>query len=110
MLSIYWKGIKWNYNKNRVPLTSSTTPKIKIATGTDDKPSSIENSVSESKRGIDEVDEVIQYQMSKTITTIHDLWREWKEGLGGHPPVELLEKRFKARCRRNHTDGRFFIR
>jgi hypothetical protein len=39
----------------------------------DDKPSSIENSVSESNHGIDEVDEVIQCQMNKTITTIHDL-------------------------------------
>jgi hypothetical protein len=65
-----------------------------------------ENSLDDDSIG----DNVIQYQMSKTIVTVHDLWREWKEGIGGQPPIELLEQKYNARWRKNRTDSRFFLR
>jgi Transcriptional activator of glycolytic enzymes len=33
------------------------------------------------------------YQLSRGITTIPDLWREWTVGLGGQLSVEALDER-----------------
>jgi hypothetical protein len=56
-------------------------------------------------------EEVPIYKVSNHISTVTDLWKEWKEGYGGKPPLELLETRFGAKWR--NYDGahdRFFRR
>jgi hypothetical protein len=40
------------------------------------------------------------YQLSRGITTIPDLWREWTVGLGGQLSVEALDERWGSRWRR----------
>lgn len=40
------------------------------------------------------------YQLSRGITTIPDLWREWTVGLGGQLSVEALDERWGLRWRR----------
>jgi hypothetical protein len=35
----------------------------------------------------------LTYQLSRAITTIPDLWREWTVGLGGQLSVEALDER-----------------
>ena len=39
------------------------------------------------------------YHLSRGITTIPDLWREWTEGLGGQLSVEALDERWGSRWR-----------
>jgi hypothetical protein len=39
------------------------------------------------------------YQLSRCITTILDLWREWTVGLGGQLSVEALDERWGSRWR-----------
>ena len=41
----------------------------------------------------------LTYQLSRGITTIPDLWREWTVGLGGQLSVEALDKRWGSRWR-----------
>ena len=45
-----------------------------------------------------------------TDITAHDLWREWKHGLGGGPSVESLESRYGAKWRATESDRQFFNR
>jgi hypothetical protein len=39
------------------------------------------------------------YQLSRGVTTILDLWREWTVGLGGQLSVEALDERWRSRWR-----------
>jgi hypothetical protein len=39
------------------------------------------------------------YQLSRGVTTILDLWREWTVGLGGQLSVEALDERWGSRWR-----------
>lgn len=40
------------------------------------------------------------YVLSRTITTVHELWKEWDEGLyRGTPAVRDLEERYQASWR-----------
>ena len=39
------------------------------------------------------------YHLSRGITTIPDLWREWTVGLGGQLSVEALDERWGSRWR-----------
>lgn len=39
------------------------------------------------------------YKLSRGITTIPDLWREWIEGLGGQLSIEALNERWGSRWR-----------
>jgi len=41
----------------------------------------------------------LTYQLSRAITTIPDLWREWTVGLGGQLSVEALDERWGSRWR-----------
>lgn len=48
--------------------------------------------------------------MSRTIQSVHDLWREWDVGLGvGKPAVKNLEDVGRS-WHNNTTDKRFFDR
>jgi hypothetical protein len=50
----------------------------------------------------------VTYKMSRSIKTVKDLWREWKQGLGGHPAVEYLEATHGTSWR--NGDDRFINR
>jgi hypothetical protein len=41
----------------------------------------------------------LTYHLSRGITTIPDLWREWTVGLGGQLSVEVLDERWRSRWR-----------
>jgi Transcriptional activator of glycolytic enzymes len=49
------------------------------------------------------------YQLSRGITTIPDLWREWTVGLGGQLSVEALDERWGSRWRRG-AEFQFYSR
>jgi len=36
------------------------------------------------------------YQLSRTIQTVHDVWKEWTAGLDNGPAVEALEQSYGA--------------
>ena len=50
------------------------------------------------------------YKMCRGIETVVDLWREWKEGLGGAPSVEFLEQNNGAKWCQGNNERRFFNR
>lgn len=46
------------------------------------------------------------YVLSRSITTVHEVWREWHDGLyPGTPAVKHLEEKYHARWR-NSNKGR----
>jgi hypothetical protein len=49
-------------------------------------------------------------RLSRAISSVHDLWREYKEGLGGNPSVESSESRGDQMYRSNDTERRFLNR
>jgi hypothetical protein len=51
-----------------------------------------------------------RYQLSRTITTVPELWREWTAGLGGYPSVQSLEDRYGAAWRPSQKERVFFCR
>jgi hypothetical protein len=50
------------------------------------------------------------YKMSRTISTVFDLWREWSSGIGGSPSVKSLEEAWGPKWRLSPTESRFFNR
>jgi hypothetical protein len=44
--------------------------------------------------------------LSRSLSTVHDLWREYKIGINGNPPAESCPKRYQS----NETERRFFTR
>ena len=42
---------------------------------------------------------VPQYKLSREISTVPDLWREWTVGLAGLPSVEELDRRYGSKWR-----------
>lgn len=36
------------------------------------------------------------YKLSRALTTVMEVWKEYKIGLGGHPSVEHLDQTYKA--------------
>jgi hypothetical protein len=57
------------------------------------------------------LDPVPHYRLSRTISTVRELWQEWDQGLpGGQPAVRVLESRFGAKWRREAAERKFFSR
>ncbi|EAS32210.3 uncharacterized protein CIMG_13776 [Coccidioides immitis RS] len=50
------------------------------------------------------------YQLSRTITTVPDLWQEWTVGLGGGPSVQSLDALYGAKWRPGGTERMFYSR
>jgi hypothetical protein len=50
------------------------------------------------------------YKMCRGIESVVDLWREWKEGIGGGPAVELLETNCGTKWCQGKAERRFFNR
>jgi Centromere DNA-binding protein complex CBF3 subunit, domain 2/Transcriptional activator of glycolytic enzymes len=50
------------------------------------------------------------YQMSRTIQSVHDLWREWTVGLGSGPAIQALEQTYGASWRPTQSERVFFGR
>lgn len=51
-----------------------------------------------------------RYKLSRTISTVPDLWKEWTVGLGGGPSVQYLEDSYGARWRPSQEERVFFCR
>ena len=47
---------------------------------------------------------VPSYLLSRAISTVPQLWREWTIGLGGGPSVQGLEDHYGVRWRRKHSE------
>ena len=50
------------------------------------------------------------YQLSRTISTVPDLWREWTAGLGGGPSVQSLDASYGAKWQPTGTERMFYCR
>lgn len=50
------------------------------------------------------------YILNRTIMTVTDVWREYKDGLGGNPSVEFMEKEYGTAWRKDRKESRFFSR
>jgi hypothetical protein len=50
------------------------------------------------------------YQLSRTIETVPELWKEWSEGLGMNPSIQSLESRYGAAWRPSHKERVMFSR
>ena len=53
---------------------------------------------------------VPQFRLSRDITTVTEVWREWTEGLEGKPPIQDLEDQYKAAWRKYPGEKVFFCR
>ena len=51
-----------------------------------------------------------RYQMSRTISSVRELWQEWEIGLQGQPSVRDLESRYHAKWRSSAAERKFFQR
>lgn len=50
------------------------------------------------------------YQLSRTVSTIPELYKEWTEGLGGLPSVEELDEQHGSRWRPSGKERQFYCR
>jgi hypothetical protein len=50
------------------------------------------------------------YELSRTISTVPQLWREWTIGIGGGPSVQSLEDKYGCRWRKKHSETVMFSR
>jgi hypothetical protein len=50
------------------------------------------------------------YKLSRALTTVMEVWKEYKIGLGGHPSVEHLDQTYKATWRKGSTERKFYSR
>jgi hypothetical protein len=50
------------------------------------------------------------YELSRTISTVPQLWREWTEGIAGGPSVQRLEDEYGPRWRKKHSETVMFSR
>jgi hypothetical protein len=64
----------------------------------------------EGRAGVDAAAGIPKYRLSRTISTIPDLWREWTVGLGNSPSVQFLEDSYGARWRPSQEERVFFCR
>ncbi|KAL9932371.1 hypothetical protein V8E36_008850 [Tilletia maclaganii] len=48
------------------------------------------------------------YRMSRSLSSITDVWKEWEEGLNGETSVRQLEKLHGARWRSTPTERKFY--
>ncbi len=52
--------------------------------------------------------EVPKYTLSRKISTIPEMWREWTVGTIGCPSVEELDQRYGTRWRPEHKEQQFY--
>ncbi|KAF7720454.1 hypothetical protein EC973_008518, partial [Apophysomyces ossiformis] len=53
---------------------------------------------------------LIEYEFVK-LATVSNVWKEWKLEVGGQPPIEELEKKFKVRwCKTDKARQAFHCR
>jgi hypothetical protein len=64
----------------------------------------------EDRAEVDAAAGIPKYRLSRTISTIPDLWREWTVGLGNSPSVQFLEDSYGARWRPSQEERVFFCR
>lgn len=50
------------------------------------------------------------YTLSRKLVTVTDVWREYKQGLGGKPSVEHLETEYGTAWRKDRAESRFYSR
>jgi hypothetical protein len=50
------------------------------------------------------------YEMSRAVTTVAELWKEWHEGLASNPSVEEMEEKFGRKWRATSKESKFFSR
>lgn len=48
--------------------------------------------------------------MSRTLSTVAALWKEWKQGLDNSPSVESLESNYGPRWRTSQAERKFYSR
>lgn len=56
------------------------------------------------------VSSITQYELSRTIQTVPDLWREWTVGLTGYPAVQMLEDTHGPSWRTSQKERMLFSR
>lgn len=57
-----------------------------------------------------ECTEGLQQRMSRSITTVKDLYQEWEHGIGGNLPIKELERRYGTKWRSSFAESKFFNR
>ncbi|KAH8430197.1 uncharacterized protein LDX57_013066 [Aspergillus melleus] len=64
----------------------------------------------ETGASLDAVAGLPKYRLSRTISTVPDLWREWTVGFGNGPSVQSLEDSYGPRWRPSQEERVFFCR
>ena len=90
------------------PITDSLSVTPTTASGTDMAPGTEIGESTLPGRTPSQVTPIVR--LSRAISSVHDLWREYKEGLGGNPSVESSESRGDRMYRSNDTERRFLNR
>lgn len=52
----------------------------------------------------------VAYEMSRGLTRVSELWKEWHEGIGSSPSVISMEKKHGTKWRFTSKDSKFFSR
>jgi ribosomal protein S19E (S16A) len=46
--------------------------------------------------------------MSRSLTSVSELWKEFHEGIAGNPSIQSLEERYGNTWRKSSSDSKFF--
>jgi hypothetical protein len=50
----------------------------------------------------------IKFHMSRSLTSVSELWKEFHEGIAGNPSIQSLEERYGNTWRKSSSDSKFF--
>lgn len=57
-----------------------------------------------------ETDQVPKYRLSRSISTLPDLWREWTIGVKGSPSIEELDRQYGTKWRPDHKENQYYCK
>jgi hypothetical protein len=56
------------------------------------------------------VNDIPAYTLSRSLSTVHEVWKEYTLGIGYNPSVKHLEDTYGTKWRKNPTEQRYFCR
>ena len=55
-------------------------------------------------------DKDIDYRMNRSVNTVTELWKEWRDGLDGGPSVAQLKNKYRGKWPKSSGEQKFFSR
>ena len=103
------------YESNSSPLAPLIQLSNSIDSESTNQPSTSSNSYDSSHSAVAvnlnvNIDTNIKYKMTRELSTIRDIWREYNVGINGNPSIKLLNERFPNWRKCDNTEGQHYGR